>query len=120
MNGAFCTVVIKLHPYLVGSICCYFFLVLTYHSTLTSQDIKPNNIFVDCDLVDGTIKVERAQIGDLEMGSMIPPGLNVRGARLGNPMWRSPESHAAARINTPSDVFSFGLVVSDRSNLPSL
>ncbi|EGE08041.1 CMGC/CDK protein kinase [Trichophyton equinum CBS 127.97] len=73
-------------------------------------DIKPNNIFVDCDLVDGTIKVERAQIGDLEMGSMIPPGLNVRGARLGNPMWRSPESHAAARINTPSDVFSFGLV----------
>ncbi|KAF3483973.1 uncharacterized protein GIQ15_03297 [Arthroderma uncinatum] len=54
--------------------------------------------------------VKRTQIGDLEMGSMIPPGLNVRGALLGNPMWRSPESHAAARINIPSDVFSFGLV----------
>ncbi|EZF39065.1 serine/threonine protein kinase [Trichophyton rubrum D6] len=58
-------------------------------------DIKPSNIFVDYDLVDGTIKIERAQIGDLEMGSMIPPGVN---------------SHAAARINTPSDIFSFGLV----------
>ncbi|EGD85911.2 hypothetical protein H113_06887 [Trichophyton rubrum MR1459] len=45
-------------------------------------DIKPSNIFVDYDLVDGTIKIERAQIGDLEMGSMIPPGVNVRGARL--------------------------------------
>ncbi|KAM5443600.1 RIBULOSE-phosphate 3-epimerase [Microsporum ferrugineum] len=56
------------------------------------------------------IRVKRAQIGDLEMGSMIPPSLNVRGARLGNPMWRSLESHAAARINTPSDIFSFGLV----------
>ncbi|EFR02289.1 CMGC/CDK protein kinase [Nannizzia gypsea CBS 118893] len=73
-------------------------------------DIKPNNIFVDYDLSDGAIKVKRTQIGDLGMGSMIPPGLNVRGARLGNPMWRSPESHAAARINTPSDIFSFGLV----------
>jgi hypothetical protein len=27
-------------------------------------------------------------------------------------MWRSPESHAAARQNLPSDMFSFGLVVS--------
>lgn len=61
---------------------------------------------------DGAIEVKRVQVGDLEMGSMIPPGLNVRGARLGNPMWRSPEAHAAARINLPSDIFSFGLVVS--------
>lgn len=27
-------------------------------------------------------------------------------------MWRSPEAHAAARINLSSDIFSFGLVVS--------
>lgn len=63
---------------------------------------------------DGAIEVQRVQVGDLEMGSVIPPGLNVRGAKLGNPMWRSPESHAAARINLPSDIFSFGLVVSLR------
>jgi hypothetical protein len=68
---------------------------------------------VDCDeKPDGAIEVKRVQIGDLEMGSVIPPGLNVRGARLGNPMWRSPEAHAAGRINLPSDIFSFGLVVS--------
>ncbi|KAM5504027.1 hypothetical protein McanMca71_003656 [Microsporum canis] len=63
-------------------------------------DIKPNNIFVDYDMSSSGIRVKRAQIGDLEMGSMIPPGLN-----------RSPESHAAARINIPSDIFSFGLVI---------
>lgn len=45
------------------------------------------------------------------MGSIVPEGKNVRGARLGNPIWRSPESHAAARQNLPSDVFAFGLVV---------
>lgn len=61
---------------------------------------------------NGAIEVQRVQVGDLEMGSVIPPGLNVRGAKLGNPMWRSPESHATARINLPTDVFSFGLVVS--------
>lgn len=63
---------------------------------------------------DGALEVQRVQVGDLEMGSVIPPGLNVRGAKLGNPMWCSPESHAAGRINLPSDMFSFGLVVSLR------
>ena len=86
---------------------------LTGADSFLLQDIKPDNIFVDYDeKPDGAIEVKRVQVGDLEMGSMIPPGLNVRGARLGNPMWRSPEAHAAARINLPSDIFSFGLVVS--------
>ena len=62
--------------------------------------------------LDGYIEVNSVQIGDLEMGTEIPEGLNVRGARLGNPMWRSPESHAGGRLNLPSDIFSFGLVVS--------
>jgi hypothetical protein len=50
------------------------------------------------------------------MGCAIPPDLNVRGVRLGNPMWRSPEAHAAGRMNLPSDIFSFGLVVSRYSS----
>ncbi|WEW61819.1 hypothetical protein PRK78_007315 [Emydomyces testavorans] len=74
------------------------------------DDIKPNIIFVDYEISDGIVHVKRTQLGDLEMGSDLPPGLNVRGAQLGNPMWRSPESHAAARINLPSDVFSYGIV----------
>ncbi|EGE82493.1 serine/threonine protein kinase [Blastomyces dermatitidis ATCC 18188] len=82
-----------------------------HDQSILHGDIKPNNVFVDYDEnPDGSIRVNQVQIGDLEMGSMVPPGLNVRGARLGNPMWRSPESHAAARINRPSDIFSFGLV----------
>lgn len=63
------------------------------------KDIKPDNVFVNCDKMAGdATEIKRVQIGDL--------------ARLGNPMWRSPESHAAARVNLPSDIFSFGLVVS--------
>ncbi|OAT02377.1 serine/threonine protein kinase, variant [Blastomyces dermatitidis ER-3] len=82
-----------------------------HDQSILHGDIKPNNVFVDYDEnPDGSIRINQVQIGDLEMGSMVPPGLNVRGARLGNPMWRSPESHAAARINRPSDIFSFGLV----------
>ena len=78
-----------------------------------SRDIKPNNVFVDYnENPAGAIAVKQVQIGDLEMGSVIPPCLNVRGARLGNLMWRSPEAHAASHINLPSDMFSFGLVVS--------
>lgn len=43
------------------------------------QDIKPDNIFVDYDeKPDGGIEVKQVQFGDLEMGSVIPPGLNVR------------------------------------------
>lgn len=83
------------------------------------SDIKPNNIFVDYDeSPSGAIEVKAVQIGDLEMGCAIPPDLNVRGARLGNPMWRSPEAHAAGRMNLPSDIFSFGLVVSASMILP--
>ncbi|KAG5295510.1 hypothetical protein I7I50_08279 [Histoplasma capsulatum G186AR] len=82
-----------------------------HERSILHGDIKPNNVFVNYDEnPDGSIRVNQVQIGDLEMGSMIPLGLNVRGARLGNPMWRSPESHAAARINCPSDIFSFSLV----------
>ncbi|KAK2796916.1 hypothetical protein FQN50_009375 [Emmonsiellopsis sp. PD_5] len=77
---------------------------------IVHTDIKPNNIFVDFDENPGGIQINRVQIGDLEMGSMLPPDLNIRGARLGNPMWRSPEAHAAARVNLPADIFSFGLV----------
>ncbi|EEP79948.1 predicted protein [Uncinocarpus reesii 1704] len=85
-------------------------LAALHENRILNGDIKPNNIFVDYEISDGVVHVKRTQIGDLEMGSDLPPGLNVRGALLGNPMWRSPESRAAARINLPSDVFSYGLV----------
>lgn len=42
----------------------------------------------------------------------MPPGSAILGRQLGNWMWRSPEAHAEGPMNTFSDVFSFGIVVS--------
>ena len=42
----------------------------------------------------------------------MPPKSNIRGMQIGNWMWRSPEAHARGRVNKPSDMFSFGIVVS--------
>lgn len=83
--------------------------------SLQLEDIEPDNVFVDCaENPDGTVRAQRVQIGDFEIGSIIPSGLDVRGARLGRQsnVAKPPESHAAARINLPSDIFPFGLVVS--------
>ncbi|EEH03603.1 conserved hypothetical protein [Histoplasma capsulatum G186AR] len=45
--------------------------------SFTPTDIRPNNVFVDYDVKpDGSIRVNQAQISDLEMGLMISPGLN--------------------------------------------
>lgn len=42
---------------------------------------------------------------------VIPPGKNLRDCLRGNQLWRSPESWARARQNTPSDIYSFGVVI---------
>jgi len=38
----------------------------------------------------------------------------------GNDNWRSPEGHFKGELNKPSDVYSFGLVVSAQSKQNSL
>lgn len=40
------------------------------------------------------------------------------GSQVGNQLWRSPEAHAQGPVGSPSDIFSFGIVVSFLS--PSL
>ena len=45
----------------------------------------------------------------------VEPNSDIVGVQVGNLMWRSPEAHTQARVNKPSDVFSFGIVVSHRS-----
>lgn len=80
---------------------------------LTSlPDIKPNNILLDYEETTGDdIAIKSVQISNLEDAVLLPPGKNLKGCLCGNQLWRSPESWARARQNTPSDMFSFGVVV---------
>jgi serine/threonine protein kinase len=42
----------------------------------------------------------------------VGPNSDIVGVQVGNLMWRSPEAHTQAHVNKPSDIFSFGIVVS--------
>jgi len=90
------------------------------HTDLVT-DIKPNNILVDWDPVhEKDIVVNGVQIADVEDACRVPPGRNIVGLQVGNWMWRSPEAHAQGPVNMPSDIFSFGLVVSPKISASSL
>lgn len=58
------------------------------------------------------INVMQVQLTDLEDAVHLPPPLNIRDGLVGNHIWRSPEAHARGPVNKPSDMFSFGVVVS--------
>ena len=62
--------------------------------------------------------IDEARLSDLEDSAYVPPGSNIRGRQMGNQNWRSPEAHAEGRVNKPSDMFSFGIVVSLAPNVP--
>jgi serine/threonine protein kinase len=74
-------------------------------------DIKPSNILVDWEEQGDEITVEKVQLADVEDAAYVPESCVIRGRQLGNYMWRSPEAHASAAVQKPSDIFSFGLVV---------
>lgn len=58
--------------------------------------------------------VEQVQLADIEDAASVPSDSDIVGKQVGNMMWRSPEGHAYGPINKPSDIFSFGIVVSGR------
>lgn len=60
--------------------------------------------------------VKQAQLTDIEDAAYVPPGCDIVGRQVGNWMWRSPEAHAQGRVNKPSDMFSFGVVVSHQTH----
>ncbi|WQF84707.1 Putative protein kinase [Colletotrichum destructivum] len=74
-------------------------------------DIKPNNILLDYDVAGDDITVRNVQVSDLEDAVVIPPGKNLKDCLRGNQLWRSPESWVRARQSTPSDIYSFGVVI---------
>ncbi|OHF04517.1 calcium/calmodulin dependent protein kinase [Colletotrichum orchidophilum] len=86
-------------------------LVELHEKGIIHTDIEPNNILIDYkDTTTDDIVIQSVQVSDLEDAVLLPPGKNLKGCLCGNQFWRSPESWARARQNTPSDVFSFGVV----------
>jgi serine/threonine protein kinase len=79
---------------------------------IVHTDIKANNILIEWKDEGGEIAVERVQVADIEDAAYVPEGCVINGRQFGNWTWRSPEAHASAEVHTPSDIFSFGLVVS--------
>lgn len=77
-------------------------------------DIKPTNIMMDSFRQhNGDIAWRNVQITDLEAAVLLPPGAAGLTDRLsGNNFWRSPEAWARGIQNTPSDIYSFAIVVS--------
>lgn len=58
---------------------------------------------------------QRVVLGDLDVSLKMKGDKLLRlpeGIKLGNVMWRSPEAQTGQGIGKPSDVFSYGLVVS--------
>jgi serine/threonine protein kinase len=79
---------------------------------IVHTDIKANNILIEWKDQGGEITVEQVQVADIEDAAYVPQDSTIKGRQVGNWMWRSPEAHASAEVHTPSDMFSFGLVVS--------
>lgn len=64
------------------------------------------------DSVNGMV-IDQVQLADIEDAAHVPSGSDIVGKQVGNMMWRSPEGHAQGPVNKPSDMFSFGIVVSE-------
>lgn len=58
------------------------------------------------------MEINQVQLADLEDSAHVPPECDIVGKQAGNWMWRSPEAHTSGPVNKPSDMFSFGIVVS--------
>ena len=71
------------------------------------------------DTSDG-VNVSQVQLTDLEDAVHLSPGYDICDKKVGNYMWRSPEAHTEGPVNKPSDMFSFGVVVSRRALYVSL
>jgi len=78
-------------------------------------DLKPDNILLNYhDNGDSTIVITATKIADIDNAVHLSKGQAIY-ATVGNVYWRSPEAQVGVGISKPTDVFSFGLVVSSFS-----
>lgn len=56
--------------------------------------------------------IEKVQLTNLENAGYLPAGRCIKGMLAGNENWRSPEAHVRGELNKPTNIFSFGVVVS--------
>lgn len=80
-----------------------------------AADVKANNILVDWENSPHGIAIRQVQLAGIEDATYVGPDSDIVDIQVGNLMWRSPEAHVQARVNKPSDIFSFGIVVSYRN-----
>jgi hypothetical protein len=84
-----------------------------------AADVKANNILVQQKEDPHGMVIEQVQLADIEDAAYVPLGYDIVGKQVRNWMWRSPEAHAQGRVNKPSDIFSFGVVVSRQAHYNS-
>jgi len=82
--------------------------------------LKPDNILLNYHN-DGnsTVVVTATKIADIDNAVHLSEGQAIY-ATVGNVYWRSPEAQVGVGISKPTDVFSFGLVVSSFSTCTRL
>lgn len=75
--------------------------------------MRAENILVDFhDDDNGKIVLEKVQITDLDDAAHLRNGKFIEGVKAGNENWRSPEAFFKSKLSKPTDMFSFGIVVS--------
>lgn len=67
---------------------------------------------VNCCHTDQETTVEQVQVIDLENAAYLPEGTCIKGWPAGHDNWRSPEAHFEGVLTKPTDIFSFGIMVS--------
>ena len=94
-------------------------LIAAMHSSLLislSLDIKPDNILLNWRVdKEDRFHMEKVQLGDFDCALKLE-GEKLLNHKIGNVMWQSPEGQLGRGIGKPSEVFSFGLTVSQLLN----
>lgn len=64
---------------------------------------------------NGRYSIGRVVLADLDWARHLSSAEELIDGRAGHDMWRSPEGQVGEGIGLPSEIFSFGLLVSERA-----